>query len=147
MKLNHIESRLSQRYEENDPDQEGNRNTAFADILIDGHSLYKRLKKFDLVPSLGWGSKEHQQEIIDCFLLKKPFELMYHRYPIAICPWCGDLECGYISVNIDIENDIVTWSNFLHEPDCTKVQTGPYHFKWNNYKRVIEQTFGMAGFE
>jgi hypothetical protein len=30
-------------------------------------------------------------------------------------PQCGDLECGYISVAIDKESDIVEWSNYYLE--------------------------------
>lgn len=39
-----IEIKLASRYDEFDPEQDGNKNTKFADIIIDGKSLYQRLK-------------------------------------------------------------------------------------------------------
>lgn len=56
-KINYLESRPSSRYDDYDPEQDGNKNTKFADLIIDGRSLYQMLKKYDLVPCLGWGVK------------------------------------------------------------------------------------------
>ncbi|KWX74234.1 hypothetical protein SAMN05216191_10489 [Paenibacillus jilunlii] len=143
IKVSYLETRPSSRYAEHDPKQTGNKNTIFADIIIDGNSLYQKLKKYDLVPALGWGSEEHQRLMIEYFLLKSPFELMYHRYPILVCPWCGDLECGYISVSIGKESDIVEWSNFQVTGSNNKLEIGPYYFKWDNYKYAIESALGV----
>lgn len=145
MKVNYLETRLSTRYDEFDPEREGNKNTKFADIIIDGKSLYQKLKKHDLVPVLGWGSDEYQRLMIEYFLLEKPHEFLYFRYPILVCPWCGDEECGFISVKIDREEDIVIWRDFLLND--TKLNIGPYYFKWDNYKQAIEHTFGTAGIQ
>jgi len=136
-KINYLETRLASRYGEDDS-KEGN-NTEFADLIIDSVSLFKRLKEYDFVPAFGWGKDEHQQHITDCFLFRYPFEFQYHRYPIFICPQCGDLECGYISVAIDKESDIVEWSNFYLEHKNQPLDIGPFHFKWDNYKSVIEK--------
>lgn len=143
--VNYLETRLTSRYEEDDPARIGNKNTLFADILIDGNSLYQKLKKYDLVPAFGWGSEQYQRLMMDYFLLKYSFELMYHRYPILVCPWCGDLECGYISVSIDRESDIIEWSNFQLEGNQRKLDIGPFYFKWDNYNHAIESTFGASG--
>ncbi|MCW3792881.1 oxidoreductase [Paenibacillus sp. LS1] len=126
MKISTLETKLASRYNEFDPEQDGNKNTKFADIIIDGTSLYQRL-------------------LIDYFLLKKPHESMYYRYPILVCPWCGDEECGYISVKIDREGDVVIWRDFLLNEK--KLQVGPFYFDWENYKQAIEHTFGTAGIQ
>lgn len=55
--INTLQTKLSSRYDEFDPEQDGNKNTKFSDLIIDGRSLYQMLKKHDLVPSLGWGVK------------------------------------------------------------------------------------------
>lgn len=55
--INQLQTKPSSRYDSFDPDQEGNKNTKFADIIIDGRSLYQMLKRHDMVPSLGWGVK------------------------------------------------------------------------------------------
>jgi hypothetical protein len=146
-KISYLETKLSTRFDEFDPEQESNKNTKFANIIIDGISLYQRLKKYDLVPALGWGCDEHQRRMIDYFLLEKPHEYMYYRYPILVCHWCGDEECGYISVKVDREEDTVIWKDFLLEPDNKKINIGPFYFDWNNYKQAIENTFGTAGIQ
>lgn len=143
-KISFLETKPSSRYDESDPDQEGNKNTGFADLIIDGTSFFQRLKKYDLVPCFGWLTDEHQKLMIDYFLFKYPFELKYHRYPLLVCPWCGDSECGYISVSIDKESDIVEWSNFYIEPKFEKINIGPFYFEWDNYKNAIENTFGLG---
>lgn len=146
LKISTIETRLSTRYEEHGPEQDGNKNTKFADIIIDGRSFYQRMKKkHDLVPCLGWGSDDYQKLLLDYFLLRTPHEFMYDRYPILVCPWCGDEECGYISVKIDREDDIVIWKDFML--DDQKLQVGPFYFEWERYEQAILSTFGIAGIQ
>ncbi|CAM4490302.1 hypothetical protein FHS16_005450 [Paenibacillus endophyticus] len=140
--INFLETRLASRYGE-DVSKEEN-NTVFADLVIDSVSLFQRLKEYDFIPAFGWGNDEHQQLITDYFLFKYPFELKYHRYPILICPQCGDLECGYISVAIDKESDIVEWSNFYLEHNNQPLDIGPFHFKWDNYKSAIEKAYEIG---
>lgn len=67
--LNYLQTRTPARYDHNDPEREGNKNTTFADLIIDGKSLYQMLKKYEMVPSLGWGSIENQKQMIVYFLL------------------------------------------------------------------------------
>ncbi|WP_211373284.1 hypothetical protein [Paenibacillus faecis] len=69
-KINYLESRASSRYDDYDPEQDRNKNTKFADLIIDGRSLYQMLKKYDMVPCLGWGSEENQRQMIDYFLIE-----------------------------------------------------------------------------
>lgn len=85
--------------------EEGQKNTKFADLIIDGKSLYKMLIKYNMVPSLGWMSNEWQREVIDYFLLRKPHETIWYRYPLMVCSWCGDEGCGF-------------WGIF---PDCSSI--------------------------
>jgi hypothetical protein len=125
--------------------EEGQKNTKFADLNIDGKSLYKMLIKYNMVPSLGWMSNEWQREVIDYFLLRKPHETMWYRYPLMVCSWCGDVGCGFISVKIDKENNVVTWKDFYLEPEMKKINIGPFYFEWDSYKKVINSTFGVAG--
>ncbi len=145
--INYLQTRPSNRYDELDPDQDGNKNTKFADLIIDGTSLYQMLRKYNLIPSFGWGSEEHQKQIIDCFLLKQQHEYLYYRYPILVCPWCGDEECGFISVNIEREEDLVVWKDFKQENEKKPINVGPFYFKWDNYERAISDTFGTAGIQ
>lgn len=141
-RTNFLETRLTSRYGEVDLKQEN--NTVFADLVIDSVSLYQRLKEYDLVPAFGYGNADQQKLITDYYLFKYPFDYKYHRYPIMICPQCGDLDCGYISVAIDKEADIVEWSNFYLEHNNLLLNIGPFHFEWDNYKSTIEKTFEIG---
>lgn len=141
-RTNFLETRLMSRYGEVDLKQEN--NTVFADLVIDSVSLYQRLKEYDLVPAFGYGNADQQKLITDYYLFKCPFDYKYHRYPIMICPQCGDLDCGYISVAIDKEADIVEWSNFYLEHNNLLLNIGPFHFEWDNYKSTIEKTFEIG---
>lgn len=47
MKISTLETKLASRYNEFDPEQDGNKNTKFSDIIIDGTSLYQRLKNMN----------------------------------------------------------------------------------------------------
>ncbi|WP_337032583.1 oxidoreductase [Paenibacillus illinoisensis] len=142
--INVLETQPSSRYDELDPSQDGNKNTTFADLIIDGKSLYQMLKRHDLVPALGWGTEENQRQIIQYFLLKEPDEYLYYRYPILVCPLCGDEECGYISVKVDRDDDVVIWKDFMLEHKNQPLNIGPFYFVWENYERAIQHTLGMG---
>ncbi|MNH83720.1 hypothetical protein D3C73_361210 [compost metagenome] len=140
--INYLETRPSSRYDDLDPEQDGNKNTKFADLIIDGKSLYQKLREYDMVPSLGWGSEENQRLLIDYFLLRRSHEYLYYRFPILVCPWCGDEECGYISVLVERDEELVIWSEFKLEHDNKPINIGPFYFEWENYEKVINDTFG-----
>ncbi|WP_416294515.1 oxidoreductase [Paenibacillus illinoisensis] len=142
--INVLETQPSSRYDELDPSQDGNKNTTFADLIIDGKSLYQMLKRHDLVPALGWGTEENQRQMIQYFLLKEPHDYLYYRYPILVCPLCGDEECGYISVKVDRDDDVVIWKDFMLEHKNQPLNIGPFYFMWENYERAIQNTFGMV---
>lgn len=145
--INHLQTNPSSRYNDTDLEQEGNKNTKFADLIIDGSSLYQMLKMYDMVPSLGWGSEDCQRQMIDYFLLKQTHPYLYYRYPILVCPWCGDEECGFISVLIEREGDLVIWQDFKLEPDNKPINIGPFYFKWEEYESAINDTYGTAGIQ
>lgn len=143
--INQLQTKPSSRYDSFDPEQERNKNTKFADMIIDGRSLHQMLKKYDKVPSLGWGSEEHQSQIINYFLLNQTHEYLYYRYPILVCPWCGDEECDFISVFIERDEEIIIWRDFKLEPGNKVIDIGPFYFKWEEYEKIIKGTFGTTG--
>ncbi|OPA73858.1 oxidoreductase [Paenibacillus selenitireducens] len=145
--MNYLRTLPACRYTDTDPDKEGNKNTMFADLIIDDISLYHMLKKYDLVPSLGWGSEEYQRQMVDYFLLKQTHPYLYYRFPILVCPWCGDEECGFISVFIEREENLVIWRDFKLEPDNKAINIGPFYFEWEDYEKTINKTFGTAGIQ
>ncbi|MFC4306465.1 oxidoreductase [Cohnella boryungensis] len=145
--INHLRTTPACRYADNDPAKDGNKNTEFSDCIIDDKSLYQSLKKYDLVPSLGWGSEEYQRQLISYFLLTQTHPYLYFRFPILVYPWCGDEECGFISVFIEREDKLVIWKDFRLEPDNKPINIGPFYFEWEEYESAIKNTFGTAGFQ
>lgn len=138
--INHLQLNPTQRYDEFDPQKDENKNTEFIDFIIDGKSLYNMLKKYDMVPVLGWGGEEHQKQILDYLLLKQMHPYLYYRYPILVCPWCGDEECGFISVLIEREADMIIWRDFKLEPDNKTIPIEPFYFEWEKYQKLISKT-------
>lgn len=144
-KINVLETRLAARFKDSDPDREGNKNTLFADFIIDGQSLYQMLRKYDFVPALGWGCEEHQKVMIDYYLLKRQHDSLYYRYPALVCPWCADEECGFISLYIEFEDGLYVWRDFKLEPGAVPISIGPFYFEQDLYEKAIMSTQGMAG--
>lgn len=51
----------------------GNTRLRFADFM------------HQLIPSLGSGTKEYQEDMICCFLMQKPHAFLWYRVPIIVC--------------------------------------------------------------
>lgn len=66
---------------------------------------------------------------------------------ILVCPWCGDEECGFISVFIEKEDNLIIWRDFKLEPSNKAINVGPFYFEWDEYEKVINETFGIAGIQ
>lgn len=98
MQFHHLSTEVRQRFTTDEPHRT---NVKFSDFIVDGYSLHKRLENYDLVPSLGDGTKEYQEEMISYFLLQKPHPLLWYRAPILVCRECADLGCGFISAKLD----------------------------------------------
>ncbi|GGJ18610.1 oxidoreductase [Paenibacillus hunanensis] len=106
----------------------GDKSESFMDVLIDGRSMYDMLKQHDRIPCFGWGNHEFQQQNIDYFLLEDMHPYLYYRYPLMVCSWCGDEDCGFISVFVERTGDLVTWQDFKMEPDDRSLALGPFTF-------------------
>lgn len=137
MRFHRLSTKVRQRSAIEEPDRT---NVKFVDFIIDGGSLHQRLRKYDLLPSLGWGPREYQLEMISYFLLQKPHPLLWYRTPILVCPECADLECGFISAKIERIENLVIWSDFYKDNYQFKINIGPFYFRWDEYSRVIQST-------
>jgi hypothetical protein len=92
---------------------------AFLDFIVDGVSLYEELgRRSDLISTV-WidppMTREEQQRAIRRLLTLEPGDLPNGRVSLYVCPECGDLGCGAISVQIDVTGDKITWSDFGYE--------------------------------
>jgi hypothetical protein len=73
-------------------------------------------------------------------------ELPDGRVPIYVCPECGDLGCGAVTVSIDHGADVVTWADFGWQTDYDEdvdrgsyTDLGPYHFEGRIFDSVLRK--------
>lgn len=87
----------------------------YLDFVVDGASLHDTLRLGDSIGCLGWGSGEGERHHIAQLLLREQSELQSGRVAIYICPECGDLGCGAVTVRISRDGEGFVWSDFAFE--------------------------------
>ncbi len=124
----------------------------FADILVDGRSLYEIYAlEYDYVSCLGWGSQDFQNEQISKLLLQAETYIS-NRYSLFICPACADLGCGSISLNIEGSECYIKWFNFgyqnslNYQVEMSKRQF-TFYFDKKDYFEKIKSSYGICGFK
>lgn len=78
-------------------------------------------------------------------LLEEPSDFPSRRVPLFVCERCADLDCGAITVAVDIAAGVVTWAEFGQEapyegslsvPDVY-ARTGPFFFDAVEYRSAL----------
>lgn len=126
----------------------------FADLIINDISFYNLLKNrgFDLVSCLGWSFINIQQNEINKLLLKGLPDFENDRYAIYVCPECGDLGCGAVSVKLERKDNLIIWSDLGFE-DNLGIETvrydklkdiGPFYFNYYDYEDTLKSTLYMG---
>ena len=117
------------------------------DFVVSGRSLYKELRRrgYDVVPRLGSNLVPVDSTTRRLLLLEKAGDMASGRVALYVCPLCGDLGCGAVSVRITRENTDIVWSEFEWESDCEDhflaiENLGPFRFRGTEYRHAI-QTF------
>jgi hypothetical protein len=66
-----------------------------------------------------------------------------HRVALFVCPECGDLACGAITVLVSRNDLVVQWSDFAYEngyeAETKLTHVGPFEFEWAAYLTVIKR--------
>jgi hypothetical protein len=97
----------------------GDNRTArkYLDFVVDGRSALERIgwAGADLVTPLGWGQRKFQQRVSAELLREAAPSLSSGRTSIYVCPECGDIGCGAITVRISRVGDRILWSDFASE--------------------------------
>jgi len=118
----------------------------FLDYIVDDESLYER-HRYDLISPLGWGVPD-EDERASQRLLGREAPDVEGRVAIYVCPECGDVHCGALTVIIGREGDEIVWSDpaystydvldesWLHRP-ARDVET--LRFTAAHYQRVIAE--------
>jgi hypothetical protein len=99
----------------------------------------------DLIGRLGWGANEIERDAIDILLLKKPPDLPDGRRLLYVCPECGDIGCGALTVKIEKTNEHFVWKGFGYENNYDGrmplleeyKHIGPFFFDKHQYFQVL----------
>ena len=89
----------------------GRTERRYLDFVIDGVGLCSRFNA-DFIPALGWFAIEVQLATIERLRRKKPPDLAHNRIALCVCPECGDLGCGAISVSVEGGAGVIEWKDF-----------------------------------
>ncbi len=115
----------------------------YLDFVVDGEPLSKRIAG-DLVSCLGWFVPEENTKAVRRLLLEEPADLPKNRRSLYVCPECGDLGCGAVSVVIEAAGDHINWRDFGFENNyedevisSAYTGVGPLVFNKSQYEAVI----------
>lgn len=121
---------------------------AWLDFMIDGSSLHDRLEvaDLDLIGGFGWGEEEGRLVYLNRLLLREPPGLESGRVPLFVCPECGDIGCGAITIRLEKVGQSIRWSDFGYENDYDPETpileryrgVGPFVFPFEGYVTVLE---------
>lgn len=90
---------------------------------------------------LGWFVPEENAKAVRRLLLKEPADLPNDRRTLYVCPECGDLGCGVVSLVVERAGDRIIWRDFGYENGYE----GMIHAE--GFEGVGPFTFGRAGYE
>jgi len=113
--------------------------------VIDGVALSSRFDA-DFISPFGWVDGDEQEASMARLLRKSPPDLAHGRTTLYICPECGDLGCGAITVLIERGPGVVIWKDFGIQNNYDDVvhfdgfeNIGPFTFDGRQYHELVEQ--------
>ena len=117
----------------------------YLDFVVDEQSLFQLIRA-DLIGRLGWLSADYDRSSIAQLLLQAPPDLKSGRYLLYICPECGDISCGAVTIAIEETSSHFVWRNFGYENDYEDTihsydryaSIGPFYFDKLSYGRILK---------
>ena len=123
----------------------GRTERRFLDFVIDGVALSSRLDA-DFIPPFGWCDADEQEATIARLLRKSPPDVAHSRTTLCICPECGDLGCGAVTLLIERGPGVIIWKNFGIQNNYDEIvhtdgfeNIGPFIFDGKQYHELFEQ--------
>lgn len=123
----------------------GRTERRYLDFVIDGVPLSSLLDA-DFISPFGWFDADEQEPIIARLIGEKPPNLAHSRTSLYICPECGDLGCGAITLSIERGPGVIIWKNFgfqnSYDDDVHTVgfeDIGPFTFDGRHYHELFER--------
>jgi hypothetical protein len=116
----------------------------FLDFVVDGQSLSAMVG--DHISCLGWLDQEENAKAARRLVLEEPADLPHNRRTLYVCPECGDIGCGAISLVVERVGNQIIWRDFGYENNYEPVvhtngfeEVGPITFDRGEYEKVIKQ--------
>ena len=118
----------------------------FLDIVVDGRPLSELVG--DQVTCLGWFSPEENAKAVRRLLLKESADLPDGRRTLYVCPECGDIACGAVSLVVERAVDRIVWRDFGYENGYEGIihtegleGIGPFTFDRAEYEGALRRAF------
>ena len=116
----------------------------FLDLVVDNHPLSAVVG--DQVSCLGWFVPDENAKAVRKLVLEAPADLPNNRRTLYVCPECGDIGCGAVSLVIERVGNRIIWRDFGYENDYEGIvhsegfeAVGPFAFNRGEYEKVIRQ--------
>ncbi|MFZ6027283.1 MAG: hypothetical protein ACOYYS_06180 [Chloroflexota bacterium] len=125
----------------------GKTHRNYLEFMIDGQCMSDYINTGDYIGCLGWLPIEFERLLLGGLLLECPSVLGSTRYPIYICPECGDMGCGAITVEIEKISEGYIWKSFGYENDYDRTMrdvesykgVGPFQFRAAEYSNALKE--------
>jgi hypothetical protein len=116
----------------------------FLDFIVDGQSLAEKAR-YDLVSVLckEWVPAEREKSVRR-LLREESANFDNDRRSLLVCAECGGLDCGAVSVVVEISGKTAVWRDFGYQNDHEAEirgehlkNLGPFEFDLSDYKNKL----------
>lgn len=109
----------------------------YLDFIVDEIPLSENFG--DLISCLGWAVQSENEQAVKRLLLEASADFSNNRRSLYVCPECGDLGCGAVSVIIEQKENKIIWRDFAFQYD--------YSDDLTEYKRLETFVFDKIEYE
>ncbi len=122
----------------------GQTGCQYFEYIINGKPLLNFFEGIVEIGVLGSFGEKNDNDAALQLLKMKPSELDTDRVPLYICPECGDLGCGAVTVKVLIKENCFTWSDFGYENNneeglLESYNIGPFYFDKDEYQLILNK--------
>jgi len=120
----------------------------FLDFIVDGQSLSAVVG--DQISCLGSFVSDENAKAVRRLLLEEPADLPDNRRTLYVCPECGDIGCGAVSLVVERVDKKIIWRDFGYENNYESgirvegfEEIGPFAFNADEYEKVLKQAIDL----
>lgn len=112
----------------------------FLDFEVDGVGLSTKFG--DLISGLGWAVTDWNDKAIRMLLLEESADFENNRRSLYVCPECGDLGCGAVSIIVENVDGNIIWKDFAYQNNYSEDLTpyddiGTFVFEKSKYEILL----------